>query len=193
MSYLWILVLVIEAAAATMGLLHLRKKGRTQKDVIIYAVLAGVLVAASGFIAGMIVEGTGEPVHASFMGIRGFENEDFIVASRIRITGFIVAAVPLVTVLAASRKGGVRDVLKKDIDGLAFRKLLLVALALGGAILGLISSQYFPAWGTIEKLGEPWSEARQSLIFGHVVAFAVLGAAIGVVSLWLKMQEAKKQ
>jgi hypothetical protein len=47
-----------------------------------------------------------------------------------------------------------------------------------GAILGLIMSQYLPIFGGFEKMGEPWSPARESLIGTHVFVFAIGGGLL---------------
>jgi len=56
----------------------------------------------------------------------------------------------------------------------------VVLLGLLGAILGYTASQFYPLWGGILALGQPFSPARQSLIPGHVVAFAFVGIALGL-------------
>jgi len=49
------------------------------------------------------------------------------------------------------------------------------------AVVGLVSSQYFPVFGgIIEKaLATPWSQVRLTLIPAHVFIFAVVGAFFG--------------
>jgi hypothetical protein len=41
-----------------------------------------------------------------------------------------------------------------------------------------------PIFGGMERNGEPWSEARLSLLPGHVMLLLVLGAALGGFVVW---------
>lgn len=63
-------------------------------------------------------------------------------------------------------------------------KVLVASTAILGAGAGVLISQYMPVFGGIEMNGEPWSEARLSLLPGHVLLILVLGAAIGGFVVW---------
>jgi len=65
--------------------------------------------------------------------------------------------------------------------------LVGVGVALGCAV-GLVASQYFPIFGGFEKLGEPWSPARKSLIGIHVLGLGATGAGLAVLSVWIRNQ-----
>jgi len=58
---------------------------------------------------------------------------------------------------------------------------VIIGLIAGG-IFGYYASQYFPFWGgLIGMFGQPYSEARMSLMPGHVLVFAVAGGLCGFV------------
>ncbi|MBC5793256.1 MAG: hypothetical protein H8Z69_04455 [Nanohaloarchaea archaeon] len=44
-----------------------------------------------------------------------------------------------------------------------------------GIAVGFLLSQYFPIWGGILTLGEPFSPARLRLAVGHMIVFGLLG------------------
>ena len=48
-----------------------------------------------------------------------------------------------------------------------------------GEFLAIPVSQHVPVFGTWEKLGEPWSPARLSLIPIHLFAFGLAGVLLG--------------
>ena len=72
-------------------------------------------------------------------------------------------------------------------------KLLVVAGLLIGAVLGVFVSQYAPVFGGFATIGQPWSQARQSLIGTHVLAFAATGAVLGFLVTWLRTKQAAGQ
>jgi hypothetical protein len=71
-------------------------------------------------------------------------------------------------------------------------KVLVAATAMLGAGLGVLVSQHMPVFGGIEMEGEPWSEARLSLVPGHVIMMLVLGAAVGGFVVWRTSSGAKQ-
>jgi len=58
---------------------------------------------------------------------------------------------------------------------------VIVAMLVAGLLIGLLVSQYTPIFGGgfLGSMGRPWSPARQSLIGTHVLAFGILGGALG--------------
>lgn len=121
-------------------------------------------------------------------------------AQRVRIhneaageaASLIVRAVIFTAAMIALAIGAVRGRIDERIVRLVPKgsvmneKVLVVLLIVVGALFGVVASQYFPMFGGIEKLGEPWSPARQSLIGEHVLALAVVGGALGFLLLWLR-------
>jgi hypothetical protein len=56
---------------------------------------------------------------------------------------------------------------------------------LGAGLAGLIGvcvSQYAPVFGNYSARSEPWSEARQHLMMGHLLAFGLVGLFLGALS-----------
>ena len=62
----------------------------------------------------------------------------------------------------------------------------MVSYLVGGCLVGVVASQYFPIFGGFEKLGQPWSPARQSLIGIHVFGLGAAGAALAVLVTWVR-------
>lgn len=63
------------------------------------------------------------------------------------------------------------------------RKHFITSLIVGGlfgALIGLIASQYFPLYGGIMTLGQPFSRTRMTLMSGHVFLFLTLGIGAGL-------------
>ena len=58
--------------------------------------------------------------------------------------------------------------------------------------VGVLLSQYAPFFGGFEKLWQPWSPDRQSLIGIHVPALGVLGAVTGPALAWLTSNSNKR-
>ncbi|MBL1321844.1 MAG: hypothetical protein COA63_012405 [Methylophaga sp.] len=49
-----------------------------------------------------------------------------------------------------------------------------------GCVLGYFSAHHFALWGGFVLIGEPYSPARDTLVPGHVLFFAVTLGAIGL-------------
>ena len=58
-----------------------------------------------------------------------------------------------------------------------------------GCVLGFAAAEYFPLWGGIAKFGAPFSPARNSLVAGHIFAFAGSLCTIGLLISILMRQK----
>lgn len=54
-------------------------------------------------------------------------------------------------------------------------RAIYIRFGIIGVVLGFFLSQYFPVWGGILALGEPFSPARIRLAAGHMIVFGLLG------------------
>jgi hypothetical protein len=60
-----------------------------------------------------------------------------------------------------------------------------------GCVVGYLSAHYFPLWGGLFMLGEPGSRARELLVPGHVLLYAVV-FGIFAIGLWYMKQNHRK-
>ena len=54
-----------------------------------------------------------------------------------------------------------------------------------GAGFGFVAAHHFPFWGGIMMIGQPYSQARWSLVPGHALAFSIVPALVfGMLGHW---------
>lgn len=153
-------LLAVELLVGTIGLVLVAKQRKLQ-DVLVYGALTFVAILVTGIVGEALVSATLEQM----------SEYNRPADPHLGHWGAALSVIPF----------GVATVTGYALKFEAMRnpKVLVAATAMIGAGLGLLLSQYVPVFGGIEMNGEPWSEARLSLLPGHVLLFLVLGAAIG--------------
>ena len=83
----------------------------------------------------------------------------------------LITIPPIIGVMVAIRS------LIKSVHGTAGTSA--VAGVILGGLTGYFSAHYFPLWGGFLLLGEPGSRARELLVPGHMLLFAILLGLLG--------------
>jgi hypothetical protein len=160
-----IVLLLVEVLAAAAGLVLLAKR-RKLSDILIYGGVTFALILVTGIVGEVLWSATFEQMSSYHQ----HHDPHF---------GHWAAALALIPLGTASVAG-----YALQIETLRIPKLLIGSTAILGASVGLPLSQFMPLFGGWEMNGEPWSDARLSLIPGHVMLFLVLGAAVGGFVVW---------
>lgn len=198
--FMWKVIVLCEAVlgvAATVVVA--RRWGRERK---LYAALTGAIVVlltlATGVLAYAVIpclsdkiapgalrslpEGVVHEFAANFTPVMW---RDYLAGKKV---GCDLASGVLVFSVIVAAAAGLACGILSSVRGTSLRltgKAMVPILLVVGTVLGLVASQYFPVFGGIETLGAPWSQARKGLIGVHVISFGAVGAAIGLLLVWM--------